>query len=119
MYLLSVLGRASTPKETANFDSRGLNIEKAVPNSSTTPKPSLTTDDELATEYALKKLQAVISNCTPIVGSVSRTSNRNISSFTHDTGSVVLDGNDDEVILPPRLSLVTPTTSRKNLFHSS
>ncbi|CAF1462164.1 unnamed protein product [Rotaria sordida] len=110
---------ASTPQNVVNCNSKDLNIEKGPLSSSTITKSSTTPHDELNTEAVYKKLDAAISSCSPIVGRISSINDRNISSFTSNGGSLALDIDDDQVILLPSLSQVTPTTNRINLSHSS
>ncbi|CAF4872340.1 unnamed protein product, partial [Rotaria sp. Silwood1] len=111
--------RASTPKNIVNCDSKELNIKKGPLSSSTITKISTTPHDELNTAAAYKILEAAISSCNPIVERISSITDRNISSFTSNGGSVALDIDDDQVTLPPSLSQVTPTANRINLSHSS
>ncbi len=99
-------------------ESKNSKTKKGPLNSSIITKHGITTRDESSTEAAYKKLEAVISSCSPIVGRTSSTTDPNISSTANDGGSVVLDP-EKQAVLPPPLSQITLTTNRINSSHIS
>ncbi|CAF2629173.1 unnamed protein product [Rotaria sp. Silwood2] len=111
--------RTSTPTKMVVSNSKEINIEKGPLNSTTIPKDSVTTQNQLDTEAVYKQLEDVISSCTPIVGRISSTNSRKMSSIINNDGSVVLDAKDDENVPPPSSSHATPVTNRTDRCHSS